>query len=142
MTFNEFLSDGMNISFDFDDTLRINAMDVFEKNFPREAYIKKMRDHISEGDNVFILTSRDETKENLDDIRHFLSKYNLNEIDIHFTNGDLKANKAQELDVSLHYDDDPDELNALKAKGIKTVDTDDDELKRFYKKYFRALDND
>ena len=38
---------------------------------------------------------------------------------VHFTNGELKVDKLLELGSSVHYDDDPKELEALEGTGIK-----------------------
>lgn len=142
MNFKSFLLEGRNVSFDFDDTLRINAIDIYNKNFPREKYIELLKQHISDGDNVFILTSRDNTDVMKKDIQTFLKQQNLPQLEIIFTNGKLKLPFAKEKNISLHYDDDPEELKPLSTSGIKVVDTDDDELKDFYKQYFIDLDKE
>ena len=40
---------------------------------------------------------------------------------IHFTNGNLKIGKLRELGSELHFDDDTEELVALRGTGIKGV---------------------
>jgi hypothetical protein len=142
MLFSEFLKEGVIITFDFDDTLKINAKDVFGKDFPRDEYIKQLKDYLNSGNNVYIVTSRDNTHENRQDIEDFLSSENLPKLDIHFTNGKLKKDTLLKLDSSLHFDDDIEELKALKSTGINTINTDDGELKAFYKKYFEKLNED
>jgi hypothetical protein len=58
--FSEFMESAEVVTFDFDDTLRINAMDVFGKNFPRTRYIDKLKDHLIKQQDVIIVTSRDD----------------------------------------------------------------------------------
>jgi len=40
---------------------------------------------------------------------------------VHFTNGNLKVGKLRELGSELHFDDDTEELEALRGAGIKSV---------------------
>ena len=41
--------------------------------------------------------------------------------EVHYTNGDLKAQKLLELGVSKHWDDDEDEVAAADEAGIEAV---------------------
>lgn len=141
MSFSKYLNEGVNVSFDFDDTLRINALDVYGKNFPRKKYINLLKGHLSKGDNVVILTSRDNNETMLKDIQLFLKQQNIKPLKIIFTNGKPKLPFAKEHNISIHYDDDQEELKPLASFGIKVIDSDDKELKQFYDKYFLDLNS-
>jgi len=141
------------VTFDFDSTLALSPWneekDDWQFQGPHQVLVDKLHAHAKEGSMVYIVTSR---KKELQDeekrwyvhmpyatppkkyipdyqiaVWDFVKQYGLPIKDVIFTNGDLKA-KAEdglvELGSDLHYDDDPEEIEAAKEAGIKTVISD------------------
>ena len=110
----------MNVSFDFDNTLTMTQWCdeegwFFKDAGPNLVMVQCAHAHIAMGNEVHIITSRMESTKSKTDILRLLSNNGLGTkvTGIHFTNGSLKADKIVELDISRHFDDDPDELAAL-----------------------------
>lgn len=85
----------MKISFDVDGTLLLVGQ--FVDRFQRF------------GDDVYIVTSRDGGKPNLD-LLELASKLNIAHDKIHYTNNQLKLDKLEELGIEFHFDDDLDDV--------------------------------
>ena len=112
----------MNVSFDFDNTLTMTQWSdedgwFFKDAGPNLVMVQCMHAHIAMGNKVHIITSRFESTKSKTDILRLLSTHGLGTkvSGIHFTDGELKANQIIELDISRHFDDDPEELAALPA---------------------------
>jgi FMN phosphatase YigB (HAD superfamily) len=120
------------VSFDFDSTLLMNFWDD-EKNdyirnedgttfgFPNQENIKKIKEYNNKGWKVIIVTSRlDEEKQEVID---FVDKYELPIEDIHCTNSQLKIDTLKRLGVLVHYDDNPEEIQAIQddPENIKVI---------------------
>ena len=133
--FSNFLSEGTKVSFDLDDTLQFNGEDG---GIPREKYVGAFKDHIKNGDNVIIVTSRKESKEDRLDVSRFLKSNGLPDVPVFYTNGDRKIETLKDENVNIHYDDDNRENNALKGTGIKSVNSFDDDLVKLYSKHWDA----
>jgi len=87
--------------------------------------VDKIRDHIRLGDDVFIVTSRIETKEGMfpeDTIPKHLDKLGLSEYFLPgrliYTNGKSKLPTLRQLGSELHWDDDVEEMISLKNSNI------------------------
>lgn len=89
----------MNISFDFDGTL-IHMNHLVER-FQRF------------GDEIFIVTSRVESKNNHQDIFDEALDLGIKRENIYFTNNELKLDKLKELNINLHFDDDSVEVDEI-----------------------------
>jgi hypothetical protein len=107
----------LKVSFDFDNTLAkldlsiASAYDSILK--PNEAVIKKFRAHEAHGDTIYVVTARADLSDNKRDIRSFLAQHNLKVRGIYFTSGIPKAEILRKLDIDMHYDDNPEELEAI-----------------------------
>lgn len=64
------------------------------------------------GDEIFIVTSRDETKPNTQLIEDVIS-FGIKRENIHFTNHQIKLPKLEQLGIQLHFDDDEIEVNEI-----------------------------
>lgn len=119
----------MKVSFDFDNTLTNVSWDddfgfIFKSfNIP---IIRKMQDHISKGDMVFILTSRNENAEKnrpqIDvrdnkiievSIQHFMDTFDIGGISILFADKLSKKDLIILNDIELHHEDDIIEINDI-----------------------------
>ncbi len=124
------------ITFDFDDTLTQTQWSHREECFvfvgPNRQMCNTLREHVTNGDTVHIVTSR--TGPDMDSegnilvggqpgVRAFLQEHlpdMLGKVDVHFTSGALKWMTLHELRSEKHFDDDPCELEAL-PPGIQGV---------------------
>tara|TARA_Y100001963_G_C6792869_1_gene456694 strand:- start:490 stop:1041 length:552 start_codon:yes stop_codon:yes gene_type:complete len=122
------------VTFDFDDTLTITKPDedwgVVEVG-PNMEMINLMKDFISSGVKVYIVTSRFPSRGIGDSLvppelqrstpEEYVEKYQL---DIErapiYTSGELKAKTLHGLGSELHFDDDPEEIQECERHGIKT----------------------
>lgn len=111
--------EGLLFSFDFDDTLQRRRWDQEEFEFivigPDMDLIRILKAH-----NSVIVTSRLQNASYNDGLREFLKKYNIN-VPVHFTNGKPKVHTLLTLGVDVHFDDDPDEIDALEGTDIKGI---------------------
>ena len=119
------------ITFDFDNTIAMSYID-FESgdvNYVFQGYnqpiINLIRQHISDGDEVFIVTSRkkDKEAEDPDDmVTVHLKKLGLYSYFLPnrliYTNGALKINTLKKIGSQVHWDDDVEEMISLKNSGI------------------------
>lgn len=117
--FRENMSSGKRIvSFDFDDTLT-NSWDNsarYDTSIDvglNQTTLAKVRQHLSQGDKVIIVTARSDSPDSQRDVEDFLRHFQIPIDEVHYTNGDLKASTLVHLGASMHYDDDEDEINEL-----------------------------
>jgi len=120
----------MIVTFDFDDTLTHTQWDEKWEEFrfvgPNLGTIESLKKHLSDGDEVHIVTSRvgpksvDDTREGWPGqpsvgtfLREFMGDVLEQITGVHFTSGNLKWKKLVELGSEKHFDDDPCELEAL-----------------------------
>ena len=108
------------VSFDFDNTLTVMRFNPDEGIFcdfhgPNLVMIQCMDAHLQNGNEVHVITSRDESTASKTEIMRLLANNGLvRKIEaIHFTNGQLKAGLIRKLGIFRHYDDDPEEIAAL-----------------------------
>jgi 8-oxo-dGTP pyrophosphatase MutT (NUDIX family) len=118
------------ISFDFDNTIAMSFMTyVDEKPIPvfqsyNDKIIKKIKKHIKEGDDIYIVTARTKDLEQYfpdQTVERHLEKLGLKEYfwpdRVIFTAGDKKVDILHKLEVEKHYDDSIEEhFDALEAK--------------------------
>lgn len=120
------------VSFDFDNTIFKLEWDKENNDYVRDDQgypagtlnkdiVQKIKDYKVNGYRVLVITTRmaiwrEETES-------FLKDNNLWGYidDVVFTNMSWKARTCKKLGVSIHYDDNPDELRRLKYKGIKGI---------------------
>ena len=125
------------VSFDFDNTITLYKWDKQEGDyirdkdglpfgFPNDRIIQRIKDHVTNGDKVIIITSRNEIWKK--EIEDFVKKHNIPISEIYCTNMSWKANTLKKLGASMHYDDDIDELRKLKHKGIKGILVSDQDI--------------
>ena len=115
------------VTFDFDDTLTVPFKDKegfwlsggYQPNFDT---IKILQDTSAQGHVVSIVTSRPYTEGSEKKIKAFVEKYELPVDELVFTNGGWKADVLEEMASILHYDDDLEELERIKAKGIAVIE--------------------
>lgn len=122
----------MIVTFDFDNTIAMSQMMItdngdveFEFQGYNEQIVGKIKQHIQNGDEVHIVTSRTKAKEGLypeDTIEKHLKKLNLHgyflPYNLHFTDGEPKINKLRQLGSEMHWDDDVEEMLSLKNSGM------------------------
>ena len=138
------------ITFDFDDTLSLSHWGEEEDDWvhdgPHLPMIKRYKRYQEQGYKLYIVTSR--YQEYLDtagnwytflpnikpqkkyfpnfqmSVAEFVEEYNLDPVDIIFTNGKLKVDVLKKLQAAVHHDDDLEEIEAAKNAGIETVLSD------------------
>jgi ADP-ribose pyrophosphatase YjhB (NUDIX family) len=121
----------MVVTFDFDNTIAMSSMDIVDGEviYTFEGYnndiVDKIRDHIRLGDDVFIVTSRIKTKEELfpeDTIPKHLEKLGLHGYflpnRLYYTDAQPKLQVLRQIGTELHWDDDVKEMISLKNAGI------------------------
>jgi len=104
-------------SFDFDETIRKLNGEI------NTSIILKIQEEALSG-KVYLVTSRSDTKDNVDFVIQYLKDQKINGRSLfsyfngfYFVGG-IKTNKLQELGVSKHYDDSDLELDQAEAVGI------------------------
>jgi len=113
-------------SFDFDNTLiRYETLEDGDVKYlgPHEEYINTLRKLADDGHQVVIVTSRTplDKKFPWDDAptpEELVADLNLPVEIIEYTRGNLKTQKLLDLDVSHHWDDDQEEVDAAIEAGI------------------------
>ena len=117
-------------SFDFDNTLiRYHTLEDGDVEYlgPHEENIALLKDLAEQGNKVIIVTSRCKpTRPKYDwdkapTPEEAIQEFGLPVEEVHYTYGNLKADKLMELGVSKHWDDDDDEVAAAWAAGIEAV---------------------
>ena len=119
------------VTFDFDDTLSLSKWDHdlgFVYIGPHIPFINKLKQHNIKGDTVYIVTSRWESKEAEAEttpyqrsVQEFVDEHSLSVDGIFFTNGKSKINTLIKLKSNVHHDDDLEDIEDAKAKGIEAV---------------------
>ena len=119
------------ITFDFDNTIAMSSMDIVDGEviYTFEGYnndiVDKIREHIRLGDDVYIVTSRIKSKEDLfpeDTIPKHLERLGLHGYflpdRLYYTDTQPKLQTLRMLGSQLHWDDDVKEMISLKNAGI------------------------
>jgi len=108
----QFSFDGEKVSIDYDDTLSTDRGKALAKRL------------ISEGKDVYIITRRRE--ESLGPVKQVAKQLGIDERKIHATNGKLKWETIKRLGIQTHYDNNPDELKAIKvhAPAVRAIQFD------------------
>ena len=123
------------VTFDFDNTIAMSYMDLESEDMDyvfqgyNEPIINIIRQHIANKDEVFIVTSRKEDKEGMypnDTVPVHLKKLGLDSYflpnRLFYTNGKAKIDTLREIGSQTHWDDDVEELIALKNSEITFKD--------------------
>jgi hypothetical protein len=117
-------------SFDFDNTLiRYHTLEDGDVEYlgPHEENIALLKDLAAQGNKVIIVTSRSPLKhpkyewDKAPTPEEAIQEFGLPIEEVHYTYGNLKADKLMELGVTKHWDDDDDEIAAAWAAGIEAV---------------------
>ena len=115
-------------SFDFDNTLiRYETLEDGDVEYlgPHEENIALLKDLVEQGNKVIIVTSRSRPNKPKFDWdkaptpEEAIQEFELPVEEVHYTYGNLKADKLMELGVTKHWDDDDDEIAAAWAVGIE-----------------------
>lgn len=102
------------VSFDFDDTLRSSDF-----GNPIKENINKLLGHSRTGDEVYIVTAREDNERNRGEIGKFLEENGLTPfIKNIILVGGLKKDTLIQIGASQHYDDKDYEIDALRDTGI------------------------
>ena len=120
------IKDGRNgdvVTFDFDQTVvksflnqTDDGQEIYQYGGVNKEIIKRIKAFKKAGKMVFIVTSRDNhLEEGESSVRTLLDKLKIDVDGIFYTNGEPKAQKLYELGSTLHFDDDPEEHDAIKA---------------------------
>ena len=117
------------VSFDMDNTLSFNT---YDGAIPRPTYVQAFKDHLNKGRTVIIVTSRQQSTQDREQISDFLDDNGLPESEVYYTNSQLKADSLVKLGVDLHYDDDNREISALGKTNIDYIVSFDDDLVKLY----------
>lgn len=115
----------MKVSFDFDDTLA-EWVGVPKKSplRPREKIVSILKYHYLGGDTCVILTARNDTETEKNEILKFLEDNNITEIsEIIFTNHTYKGKFTLEHGIHFHYDDDDEHLESIREVGVNCVNS-------------------
>ena len=114
-------------SFDFDNTLiRYETLEDGDVEYlgPHEENIALLKDLVEQGNKVIIVTSRsrpNKPKFDWDQAptpEEAIQEFELPVEEVHYTYGNLKADKLMELGVTKDWDDDAAEIAAAWAVGI------------------------
>jgi len=117
-------------SFDFDNTLiRYETLEDGDVEYlgPHEANIQLLKDLAADGNKVIIVTSRAKLKgeklswDKAPTPEEAIQEFDLPVDEVYYTHGNFKAEKLLELGVSMHWDDDEEEVAAAEAQGIQAV---------------------
>ena len=117
-------------SFDFDNTLiRYHTLEDGDVEYlgPHEENIALLKDLAAQGNKVIIITSRRKREgpkypwDEAPTPEEAIQEFGLPVEEVHYTYGNLKADKLVELGVTKHWDDDDDEIAAAWAAGIEAV---------------------
>lgn len=138
------LDKGMNgdvVTFDFDQTIvksflnkTVDGEETYQYGGVNKEIIKRIKSFKQAGKTVFIVTSRDNhLEEGESAIKPTLQRLKIDVDGVFYTNGELKAQKLYELGSTLHFDDDPEEREAIEAykklhKDFKITAKDPNEL--------------
>jgi hydroxymethylpyrimidine pyrophosphatase-like HAD family hydrolase len=113
------------VSFDFDDTLISYQESSYFSEIPilNEKVYSLMKQYKADGYKVIIVTTRYEHLWGSETLE-ILTKFNIlgpiieSKDDVHFTNHQWKVDTLKKLNVSIHYDDNPYEIQMLNGTEI------------------------
>ncbi len=111
------------VTFDFDQTIvksflnkSVDGEEIYQYGGVNKEIIKRIKSFKQAGKTVLVVTSR---KNHLEDpkssVKSTLDKLKIEVDGIFYTNGEPKAQKLYELGSTLHFDDDPEEREAIEA---------------------------
>jgi predicted NUDIX family NTP pyrophosphohydrolase len=111
------------VTFDFDQTVvksflnkTVDGEEVYQFGGVNKEIIKRIKSFKQAGKTVFIVTSRKKHEEDLESsVQATLDKLKIEVDGVFYTNGEPKAQKLYEIGSTLHFDDDPEEHEAIKA---------------------------
>ncbi len=120
------LKDNVNgkvVTFDFDHTIvksflnkTVDGEELYQFGGVNKEIIKRIKRFKESGTTVMIVTSRDVSLENeQSSVKYIIDKMKIDVDAVFYTNGEPKAQKLYELGSRLHYDDDPEEHEAIEA---------------------------
>ena len=132
---------GSVVTFDFDHTIvksflnkSADGEEIYQFGGVNNEVVKRIKRFKQSGKTVFIVTSRQNHLENGDNsVKSLLKKLKIEVDGVFYTNGEPKAQKLYELGSELHFDDDPEEREAIEAyknlhKDFKITAKDPNEL--------------
>lgn len=93
---------------DFDTTLKF----PFTK-MANEETVELLKNHQSNGDDIFIVTSRHFSESSESEIRDFLQEHNIEVVNVFHTDGKLKTFEFRISEIDVFIDDDEVERNAM-----------------------------
>ncbi len=94
-------------TFDFDDTLQ------FADTKTATPVVQAVKDLASRGSTIYIVTSRQNTEENQQEIDNFIEENDLPTSGVHFTNFADKIDTLIDLQSEMHFDNDPQEIEVI-----------------------------
>ncbi len=111
------------VTFDFDNTIvksfsnkTVDDVEQYQFGGVNKEIIKRIKRFKQSGKTVLIVTSRNKHLENDEySVKTMLDRLKIEVDGIFYTNGEPKAQKLYELGSTLHYDDDPEEREAISA---------------------------
>jgi len=111
------------VTFDFDHTIvksflnkTVDGEEQYQYGGVNKEIIKRIKSFKQSGKTVFVVTSRQQHLEADESaVKSLLNKLNIEVDAVFYTNGEPKAQKLYELGSTLHFDDDPEEHDAIKA---------------------------
>ena len=121
------------ISFDFDSTLK-TAM-----GRPNPPIVAAYKEHMSNGNDIIIVTSRQYSDESFQEIEQFLKEHGLKASDIIHTNGEFKAGYLVDNNVDLHYDDDEYEIAEIDKTDVQAENAYTQEAMQDFQEYQDSL---
>ena len=114
---------GKVVTFDFDHTIvksflnkTVDGEEHYMFGGVNKEIIKRIKRFKESGTTVMVVTSSNVALEHEESsVKYFLNKLGIEVDAVFYTNGEPKAQKLYELGSRLHYDDDPEEHDAIKA---------------------------
>ena len=114
---------GKVVTFDFDHTIvksflntRVDGEEFYQFGGVNKEIIKRIKSFKQSGKTVFVVTSRDTHLENPESsVKTILNQMKIEVDGVFYTNGEPKARKLYELGSRLHYDDNPEEHDAIES---------------------------
>ena len=110
------------VTFDFDGTIvksflnkTVDGEEEYQYGGVNNEIIKRIKSFKQAGKTVFVVTSRDSSLEDYESgVKYLLEMLKIHVDGVFYTNGETKARKLYELGSVLHFDDDPNEHEAIK----------------------------
>jgi len=111
------------VTFDFDQTIvksflnkSVDGEEIYQFGGVNKEIIKRIKSFKQAGKTVLVVTSRkNHLEEPKSSVKATLDKLKIEVDGIFYTNGEPKAQKLYELGSTLHFDDDPEEREAIEA---------------------------